>query len=40
MKEIGIMLDIKTKMKMITIDEIILPMRNSNSLQGASALRA
>jgi hypothetical protein len=38
MKEYGIVLDFKTKM--ITIDEIILPMRNINNLQGASILHA
>ncbi len=38
MKELGIMLDFKAKT--ITIDEIILPMRNINKLQGASMLRA
>jgi hypothetical protein len=38
MKELGIMLDFKAKM--ITIDEIILPMRNINYLQGASMLHA
>jgi hypothetical protein len=37
MKELGIVLDFKAKM--ITIDEIILPMRNINHLQGTS-LRA
>jgi hypothetical protein len=36
MKELGIVLDFKAKM--ITIDEIILPMRNINHLQGASML--
>ncbi len=36
-KELGIMLDFKAKM--ITIDEIILSMRNINHLQGASMLR-
>ncbi len=34
MKELGIVLDFKVTM--ITIDEIILPMRNINYLQGAS----
>ncbi len=34
MKELGIVLDFKAKM--ITIDEITLPMRNINSLQGTS----
>jgi hypothetical protein len=38
MKELGIMLDFKTKT--ITIDEIILPMRNINHLQGTSTLCA
>jgi hypothetical protein len=38
MKDLGIMLDFKAKM--ITIDEIILPMRNINHLQCASMLRA
>jgi hypothetical protein len=38
MKELGIMLDFKAKT--ITIDEIILPMRNINHLQGASVLCA
>ncbi len=38
MKEYGIMLDFKSKT--ITIDEIILPMRNINKLQGASTLCA
>jgi hypothetical protein len=37
MKEFGIILDIKAKM--ITIDEVILPMHNINHLQGASTLR-
>ncbi len=37
-KELGIVLDFRVKM--ITIDEIILPMRNVNHLQGASTLRA
>jgi hypothetical protein len=37
MKELGIMLYFKAKM--ITIDEITLPMRNINLLQGASKLR-
>ncbi len=36
MKELGIIL----KDKMITIDEIILPMRNINNLQGSSILQA
>jgi hypothetical protein len=38
MKEIGIVLDFKSKM--ITVDEIILPMRNINHLQGACTLCA
>jgi hypothetical protein len=38
MKEFGIILNFKDKM--ITIDEIILPMRNINNLQGSSMLRA
>jgi hypothetical protein len=38
MKELGIVLDFKAKTT--TIDEIILPMRNINHLQGASMLRA
>jgi hypothetical protein len=38
MKELGIMLDFKAKT--ITIDEVILPMRNINNLQGASTLHA
>jgi hypothetical protein len=38
MKELGIMLDFKAKM--ITFDEVILPMRNINHLQGASILQA
>ncbi len=37
MKELDIMLDFKPNTK--TIDEIILPMRNINHLQGASMLR-
>ncbi len=37
MKELGIMLDFKAKTT--TIDEIILPMRNINHLQGSSMLR-
>ncbi len=36
MKELGIVLEFNAKM--ITIDEIILPMRNINHLQGASML--
>ena len=36
MKEFGIILNFKDKM--ITIDEIILPMRNINNLEGASIL--
>jgi hypothetical protein len=38
MKEFGIISNCKGKM--ITIDKIILPMRNINNLQGASILRA
>ncbi len=38
MKEFGIILNFRDKM--ITIDEIILPMRNINNLQGPSMLRA
>ncbi len=38
MKVLGIVLDFKAKT--ITIDEIILPMRNINLLQGASTLQA
>ncbi len=38
MKELGIVLGFKAKM--ITIDEIVLPMRNINYLQGASKLHA
>ncbi len=38
MNEFGIILNFKDKM--ITIDEIILPMRNINNLQGSSILRA
>jgi hypothetical protein len=38
MKELGIILDFKAKT--ISIDEIILPMRNINNLQGASTLHA
>ncbi len=38
MKELGIMLDFEVQM--ITIDEIILPMRNINHLLGASILLA
>jgi hypothetical protein len=38
MKELGVMLDFKAKT--ITIDEVILPIRNINNLQGASMLRA
>jgi hypothetical protein len=38
MKELGIVLDFKAKR--IIIDEIILPMRNINHLQGASTLCA
>ncbi len=38
MKELGIILNFRDKM--ITIDEIILPMRNINNLQGSSMIRA
>jgi hypothetical protein len=38
MKELGVVLDFKAKK--ITIDEIILPIRNINHLQGASRLHA
>jgi hypothetical protein len=38
MKELGIVLDFKSKT--ITIDEITLPLRNINLLQGSSTLRA
>ncbi len=38
MKELGIILNVRDKM--ITIDEIILPMRNINNLQGSSILWA
>jgi hypothetical protein len=38
MKELGIVLEFKAKM--ITIDEVILLMRNINNLQGTSMLRA
>ncbi len=37
-KELGILLDFKAKM--ITIDEIVLPMRNITNLQGSSVLCA
>ncbi len=37
MKEFGIILNFRDKM--ITIDEVILPMRNINNLQGSSILR-
>jgi hypothetical protein len=37
MKEFGIILNFRDKM--ITIDEIILPMRNINNLQGSSMLQ-
>ncbi len=37
MKEFGIILNFRDKI--ITIDEIILPMRNINNLQGPSILR-
>jgi hypothetical protein len=36
MKELGIILNFRDKM--VTIDEIILPMRNINYLQGSSIL--
>ncbi len=39
MKELDIVLDFKSK-AIITIDEINLPMRNINLLQGSSTLRA
>jgi hypothetical protein len=35
-KELGIVLDFKAKM--ISVDEVILPIRNINHLQGASTL--
>jgi hypothetical protein len=38
MKKYGIILDFKDKM--ITIDEVKLPMQNINYLQGSSTLRA
>jgi hypothetical protein len=38
MEELGILLNFKSKM--ITIDKIILQMRNINLLQGASTLHA
>ncbi len=38
MKEFGINLDFKEKM--ITVDEVELPMQNINYLQGSSTLRA
>jgi hypothetical protein len=38
MKELGIILNFRDKM--IIIDEIILPMRNINNLQGSNILRA
>jgi hypothetical protein len=38
MKEYGIILDFKDKM--ITVDEIKLPMRNINYMQGSSTIRA
>ncbi len=38
MKELGILLDFKAKT--ISVDEVILPMRNINHLQGISMLRA
>ncbi len=37
MKELGIILDFKAKM--ITIDEVKLPMQNINHLQGTSTLQ-
>jgi hypothetical protein len=36
MKELGIVLDLKAKT--ITIDEIIMPMRNINHLQSATSM--
>ena len=38
MKEVGFILDFKDKM--ITIDEVIFPMRNINNPQGASIIHA
>jgi hypothetical protein len=38
MKELGIVLDFKAKM--ITIDEIILPMQNINLIKGTSTILA
>jgi hypothetical protein len=38
MKEFGIILSFRDRM--VTIDEIILPMRNINNLQGYSNIRA
>ncbi len=38
MKKYGVILDFKDKM--ITVDEVKLPMRNINYLQGSSTLRA
>ncbi len=38
MKELGIILNFRDKM--ITIDEIILPMKNINNMQGSSILQA
>ncbi len=38
MKEYGIILDLKDKM--ITVDEVKLPMRNINYLQGSSTIHA
>jgi hypothetical protein len=38
MKKYGIILDFKDKMK--TIDEVELPIQNTNYLQGSSTLRA
>ncbi len=40
MREYGIILDFKVKDKMITADEVKLPMQNINYLQGSSTLRA
>jgi hypothetical protein len=40
MKKYGIILDFKFKVKMITIDEVKLPMQNINYLQGSSTLCA
>jgi hypothetical protein len=38
MKEFGTILDFKVKM--ITVDEVKLPMQNINNLQGSSTLHA